>query len=283
MNPDPTYQIRLILLFLVACLATACDQNGDHASGAEGASTIAPVPVLPEPEEFIWDDQPISFSPPPEDWERQREQSGGLMGARFVKRRSVGERIHVAEYSSIGKRDRCSELEAILRDLDELDQRQFSIRLQRARPYLSDPVNDSEVDYFAAANERLDDARTAFREEDMTGVRREIGGAIDDLSWVQFELDEIVDRVIFEEEDLDSLGRIEILGTSEGEVDDKPSVTLDYTFVSFDRDRLYHGREVYVEYNNRLFVASFMGLEENLPLFDAIVETISFPEGECDH
>ena len=275
--------MALFWVALLACLMAACDGGDGERSGEAAIAQLEPLPPLPEPETFVWDDQPISFSPPPAGWERQREQSGGLMGARFVKLRSVGERIHIAEHTSVGRRDRCSELEAILSDLDELDQRQFTIRLQRARPYLSDPINDSEVDYFDAANERLDDARTAFREEDMIGVRREIGGAIDDLAWVEFELEEVVDRVIFEPEDLDSLGRVEILGTRAGEVDDEPSLTLDYLFHSFDRDRTYHGREVYVEYNNRLFVASFMGLEENLRLFDAIVDTITFPEGECDH
>jgi hypothetical protein len=36
-------------------------------------------------------------------------------------------------------------------------------------------------------------------------------------------------------------------------------------------------------HNNRLFVAHFHGLAENLPLFEEMIDSIVFPPGECEH
>jgi hypothetical protein len=38
-----------------------------------------------------------------------------------------------------------------------------------------------------------------------------------------------------------------------------------------------------VLHNNRLFVVSFQGLAENLPLFEQVVDTVAFPPGRCEH
>ena len=54
-------------------------------------------------EEFHWSSQPISFCPPPEIWRREGELSGGLKGIRFVKERSVGEAITIAEVLAAGE------------------------------------------------------------------------------------------------------------------------------------------------------------------------------------
>lgn len=76
-------------------------------SGCGGQEEAGPVerPPLPPAEVFSWGGQPISFSPPPEGWRREKEQSGGLRGARFVLAGSVGERIHVAEHYQLDDRD----------------------------------------------------------------------------------------------------------------------------------------------------------------------------------
>lgn len=238
---------------------------------------------LSAPETFTWTDQPLSYTPPPEPWTREREQSGGLFGASHVKRGSVGERIHVAEYTAVGKRDRCSELSALMSELEELSPREFSSRLQRARPYLREPVNESEATNFGKANRRLDLARTEFREGDLYDVRSEISNALRDLHWVKYELEEIVAPAIFTGEGYDAFGTIEVFEPTPGTTGGEPSLSLDYTLISRDRGITYQGREVYVAHNNRLFVASFQGLAENLPLFDALVRSIQFPEGSCDH
>jgi len=259
--------------------------GGDSGSSPDSAvrSPAEWAALLSESEVFVWDDQPIEFSLPPVDWVSEREQSGGLMGVRYVKQKSVGERIHVAEYTSVGKKDRCKELEDLMRELDDLNAREFAKRLQRARPYAQHPLNASETEGSERANERLDDARTAHRSGDLDEVRDRISAAIWDLHWVDYSLDDVVEPAIFTGKGYEQFGKIEVFEPVRGEVAGEPSLSLDYSFVAHDSGRTYHGREVYVEHNNRLFVASFQGLQENLPLFDALVATIQFPAGSCEH
>ena len=58
----------------------------------------AEPPPLPPPETFDWSEAPVRFSPPGPDWERQRVQSAGLQGVRFLR---SGAFISVAEYTSL--------------------------------------------------------------------------------------------------------------------------------------------------------------------------------------
>ena len=53
---------------------------------------------------------------------------------------------------------------------------------------------------------------------------------------------------------------------------------LDYTLNTPQRQLV--GREYYLLENNHLFEAAFLGLPENLPLFERVVTTISFPVAE---
>jgi hypothetical protein len=50
---------------------------------------------------------------------------------------------------------------------------------------------------------------------------------------------------------------------------------LDFTLNTPERQLV--GREYYLLENNHLFEAAFLGLPENLPLFERVVATISFP------
>jgi hypothetical protein len=268
---------------LAFVLPSGCRDDAESASGASKLSGADWAGRLSASETFTWDDQPISFAPPPSDWFGEREQSGGLMGVRYVKRGSVGERIHVAEYGSVGKRDRCSELAELARDLDQLSEREFQTRLQRARPYAQTPINSSEEEGFEGANSRLDDARDAFRDGDLDEVRDRISAALWDLRWVEYTLEEVVTPALFTGEGYQRFGRVEVSEPIETSVADQPGLSVDYTLVSKEDGRTYRGREVYAAYNNRLFVASFQGLEENLPLFDALVDSVEFPTGSCEH
>jgi hypothetical protein len=280
---DRSLTVKALSLFVVV-MAIGCEGSDDPVASTVLRSEAEWAAHLPAPEEFTWDDQPISFSPPPPEWERQREQSGGLMGARFVKYESGGQAIHVAEVTAIGQRDRCSELGALLRDVDELTAHEFRSRLQRARPYLRAPVNRSEKEAFEAANERLDEARAAFREGDLEEVRGRISAALWDLRWVEYSLDEVVGQAMFTGEGYVQIGRVELSEPVAFEVAGEPALRLDYRVDMRPReDRVLEGRKVYVEHDNRLFEASFQGIAEYRPLFDAMVSTISFPTGPCEH
>ena len=236
---------------------------------------------LPAPETFTWGSQPISASPAPEGWYRDRAQSGGLRGVRFIKSRSFGEAIRIAEHYALDDRSRCAQLTELLEDLDNLDRRDFLGAIQRARFYAPDPINSYEERKVESANANLDEARAAYLAGDLRAARRGIERALRDGRDMLYRIDEVIDRVMFDPGSYDSFGEVETMPPQTGSVAGAPSVSVDYTLDSRDNGHLYYGRQVYVLENNRLFVLAFHGLEHNLPLFEAIVDSVSFPRGRC--
>jgi len=258
--------------------------------GEPGPTADTPLPSghevfdpasLPPPEVFTWGSQPISASPAPEGWTRDRAQSGGLRGVRFIKERGFGEEIRIAEHYALDERSRCTQLTALLDDLDNLDRRDFLSALQRTRFYAPDPINSYEERKVESGNANLDEARAAFLADDLRGARRAIERALRDGTDMLYRMEEVVDRVMFDPASYDSFGEVETMSPQTGHVAGMPSVSVDYRLDSRDNGHLYYGRQVYVLHNNRLFVLTFHGLEHNLPVFEAIVDSVSFQRGQC--
>ena len=252
-------------------------------SGCGGQEEPGPVerPPLPPAEVFAWGGQPISFSPPPEGWHREKEQSGGLRGARFVLAGSVGERIHVAEHYALDDRDRCRELADLAEGGESLSDQEFRDGVHRARLYAPEPINGLEAWYEAEANQSLDSAFQARMQKDSTNVRYWLDRARDEAVQIRYGLDEVVDRVVFTTDGFPPGPTFEVGEIELTSVGGASTYVLDYDM--FHRGREYVGREYYVLKNNRLFVASFQGLAENLDLFEDVVDSITFPPGDCDH
>jgi len=250
-----------------------------------GCGSPDPPPVVVEDlrpaEAFDWSGQPISFALPPDGWERQRSQPGGREGVRFIKAGSVGEEVRVEERLSVAARDRCGRLQELMRDLDNMDRKEFSKALQRAKLYANPPINDEEAWFAEEANLILDDARAAFLANDPAGARAAIGQAMAQARRIRYSLDEVVDEVMYSGEGYPPYISVEVGDAVPAELAGEPAVRLDYTLQ--ESRRVYSGREFYVLYNNHLFVVGFQGLEENLPMFERILETVSFPDGACRH
>ena len=261
--------VAAILVALSAC------GGGDDSEGAGATFDLLP------PEEFVWGSQPISVSPPPETWRREKAQQGGLEGVRFIKSRSVGEEIRIAEHYALDERSRCTQLMELLGDLENLSEREFARQLQRARFYVPEPINADEKRWADYANEALDRARDAWRTGDLGGARRAITDAFEQGGRIRYSLDEVVDRVMFHESQYDSFGQVVAHLPQEGTIAGEPSVSVDFTLDSTEREIRYAGRQAYVLKNNRLFVFTFLGLPENLPLFEQILETVTFPPSQC--
>jgi len=81
-------------LFLVLVMLPACTSQEKMAREE---------PLLPA-ETFHWCIIPLTFQPPPAQWERQKHNEGGLRGIWFTHSGSVGERIYISEYYKVGKR-----------------------------------------------------------------------------------------------------------------------------------------------------------------------------------
>lgn len=161
---------RAFLWTAIACgllaIGIGCDLSDGTKSGDEAPSESPPEEVLGPAEVFVWDDQPIVFQPPDAGWAREKEQSGGLSGVRFVETGSGGERIHVAEFRRSGEHDQCSELIELDDELEALTPREFARRIQIARSALSTPIDDVGTEEFENAVDLLHDAELAYRAGD---------------------------------------------------------------------------------------------------------------------
>ncbi|MEZ4333059.1 MAG: hypothetical protein R3F35_14970 [Myxococcota bacterium] len=276
LRPSTPTSLLIALIALGCSLPDDVDRSPDDAADrSAAATTLGPAEV------FAWGDQPIAFRPPAEGWTREREQSGGLTGVRFVRIGSGGERIHVAEFRAVGERDRCSEILSLRDALDTLSPREFATRLQRARPYAAHALSEVERDAFDDAAAALGEARTAYAAGDLETVRDRLDEALRHLARVDYTLEEVVAPALFTGEGYEAIGRVSVSDPVDIEVAGEPARAIDYTLAPSDRDRTLQGRERYVEYENHLFVASFQGFEESLPLFEALVDSIAFEPGPC--
>jgi hypothetical protein len=269
----------VVVLTLATASLVACGGGGE----ADVASSPVPLAVepLPPPEIFSWGSQPISASPPPAVWRREREQSGGLRGVRFIKSGGFGEEIRIAEHYALDDRLRCQRLKDLWSDFESLERREFERATQRAALYAVPPIGPEEAYFAERANEQLQRARTEFRAGEQRNARRSIRRAFDEAKRIRYSLNEVLDRVMFDASAYDSFGEVVVQPPQRGEVAGEPSVSVDFTLDSIERRILYRGRQVYVLKNSRLFVLTFLGLGQNLPLFDEIVATVSFPPNSC--
>ncbi len=126
----------------------------------------------------------------------------------------------------------------------------------------------------ADINAALGRAATAFRMNDRDGARTELRVALGAAERLGFRLGDVLDAVVFTPERREEPQRWSVVGRREATIGGEPAVIVDYTFQTPER-KLY-GREAYVVHDSHLFVATFLGLEENLRVFDRVVESIRF-------
>jgi hypothetical protein len=259
-------------VFALAVVVLACS---GPTSGPE------PIELLPA-ETFTWTGgQPISFSPPPAGWERSRYQNGGAEGVDFVKAGSVGEQILVAERFFLGRRDRCAQLSEMLRDLNDYDDHAFRQAINKARMYAKEPFNYHEERTIRSVNDALDRAAAAFRADDRAVAHVELSRALEEAGTTRFTIEETVDRVLFTAKKNQVYPALVVEEPRDGEVAGESAVVVEFTFDAHGHPAV--GRRIYVVRNNRLFEIGYQGLAENLPLFERLVDSITFPPGGCEH
>ena len=240
-----------------------------------GGKPFAKAPARP-PETFDWVGQSITFTPPPDSWRREGYGDGGWLGAWFVKERSVGERILVADYRLVAERDNRAEIAEIVEKFDTFDERGFRKALGNVQRRTDDPLSPLEGDISRRVNESLRASLMAFLNDDASGARWELRAAVRESERLQLTLGDVLDRVEFRPERRQEPARWQLLERRTGELAGYPAVFIDYTFQS--PERLYHCRDVYWMRENHLFTASFLGLKASLPVFDEVVASIQFPK-----
>jgi hypothetical protein len=185
--------VRARWIFLVLVIFLACTSQEKKAREE---------PLLP-PETFNWCIIPLTFQPPPAQWERQKHNEGGLLGIWFTHKGSVGERIYVSEYPKVGK------------------------RLLHAKNRWPSSIDDVVEE-------------TRFSTE---------GWPVPADSFVVEPM--LPDTVA-----------------------GMPAYRLDFTLNMSEKTLV--GREYYFLKKDHLFEAAFLGLPVNLPLFERVVDSITF-------
>jgi len=258
-------------LFLVLLAGTGCGQGPDSSSAA--------APQLLPPETFDWIGEAISFSIPPAGWRREGETSGGIKGVRFVKERSVGEAIGLGDYYILADRNRSSYLEEMLDNFDTYDAGfAWDRALRKTYAHTDTPFTPRESEIAAAVNRAVSQADAAFRNRDRVAAKAHLQAALDESQKLEFSLDDVIDRVEFTPERQQEPEKYRLTGRREAVIAGEPAIIVDYTVNVPDRARTYVAREAYVVHNSHLFICSFIGLQDALAVFDAIIASIEFPE-----
>jgi hypothetical protein len=95
---------------------------------------------------------------------------------------------------------------------------------------------------------------------------------------LRFSLAEVIGRVEFKPERQQNPEWYRMRGRRESSVAGELAVIVDYTVKVPERPHTYAAREVYFVHNSHLFICTFIGLEESLGVFDAILASIEFPQ-----
>jgi hypothetical protein len=245
----------------------------------QGGGTQTPEPPKLQPREtFDWTGEKISFSIPPAGWRREGETSGGIKGARFVKERSVGEAIGLGDYYVLADRNRSTHIRAILEKFETFDQGfAWDRALRDAYAYTDTPFSSLETEIAERVNHEVGEAKAAWRNSDRDAAKAHLEAALAESSRLQFSLGDAIARVEFKPERRQNPEYYQMLGRRETTIAGEPAVVVDYTVKVPERPQTYSAREAYFVHNSHMFVCTFIGLQESLAVFEAILASIEFP------
>jgi hypothetical protein len=238
-----------------------------------------PAPELQPSETFDWSGEKISFSIPPAGWRREGETSGGIKGARFVKERSVGEGIGLGDYYILADRNRSAHIQEILEKFDTYDYGfAWDRALRNAYAYTDTPFSSLESEIAQRVNEEVGQASAAYRNRDRDSAKAHLEAARAEASRLRFSLGDVITRVEFKPERRQNPEWYQMLGRRETAIAGEAAVIVDYTVKVPERMQAFSAREAYFVHNSHLFICTFIGLQESLAVFDAILASIEFPK-----
>lgn len=236
------------------------------------------VPELQSAETFDWTGEKMSFRIPPAGWRREGETSGGIKGVRFVKERSAGEGIGLGDYFVLADRNRSAHIREILAKFDTYDHGfAWDKALRDAYAYTDAPFSSLETEIAGRVNSEVGDASAAYRNRDRDAAKAHLEAALAEASRLRFSLGDVIARVEFTPERRQNPEWYHMLGRRDATIAGEPAVIVDYTVKVPERPQTYSAREAYVVHNSHLFICTFIGLQESLAVFDAILASIQFP------
>ena len=249
------------LVALVAAVVAACES---------GKQPVEPV------ETFHWVAQPIAFSPPPRQWERQGDNGGGMLGVRFILTGGGGQCISVAAYHLLAERDRQAALQRLIARRDSLSGPDFLTELSRVRARTDDPISAQEAVAARQINAAIDRAMAHHLADLSQFVVLDLEAASQAASSYEPTLEEILPRIRLQPERMNEPERWRIGYERDTTIAGYPAFASDDTLFTPERPLLYH--EIYWVVRRAAFKATYQGTSENLRAFHQLVDSIQFPE-----
>jgi hypothetical protein len=195
-----------------------------------------------------------------------------------VKERSVGEAIGLGDYYVLADRNRSAHIRDILARFHTFDDGfAWDRALRNAYAYTDTPFSSLESEIAGRVNSEVGQASAAYR-RDRDAAKAHLEVALAEASRLSFSLGDVITRVEFTPESRQNPEWYRMLGRRETTIAGEPAVIVDYTVKVPERPQTYSAREAYFVHNSHLFICTFIGLQESLAVFEAILASIEFPE-----
>jgi len=243
---------------------------------AIGAGCAKAPERLRPAETFTWVRQPIAFSPPSEQWYREGDNGGGMLGVRFILTGGGGQCISVLAYRMMADRDRSEALRGLVARGGSLPRRLFLDSLSLARPRTEDPISERESAMARELNAALDRAMEDYLSERTNFVSGDLEAALRIASAYEPTMEEVLPRIRLVPSRMQEPERWRIAYERDTTLAGLPAFASDDTLFTPERPLLY--REVFWVVHGCAFKAVYQGTDENLKTFYRVVDSIRFPE-----
>jgi hypothetical protein len=239
-----------------------------------GAEPVAPLEV------FHWSDQPIAFSTPADKaWTREGHQGGNQQGVSFTRYEAPPSRMTIAEFMLTSRRDHRAEIAELLKqDIEALSARDFSRRIGLLRLPLDDPLSDAEIESFQRANAALDRALQEYFGGHPRSAPPWVEQAIREVEGLAYEVADVAPRLALSADRFTLADSAFVWAPVERDVAGLPGLQTDYAIS--ERSMLHTGRRVFTVIGMHTFVFEFLGRPKDLPLFERVVDSVTFPARE---
>jgi hypothetical protein len=228
---------------------------------------------LGPPETFRWVSQPITFSPPTGSWRREGDNSGGILGVRFVLTGGGGQCLSVGGYRLLADRD-------VRGKLERLVAARFALRARVPRksrapgPHGRHSPSRSRRD--GGRQRRAQPRRQDYVTQQSGFVTADLEAAVRAAASYEPTLDDVLPRVRLHPERMQEPERWRIGIARDTTLAGHPAFASDDTLITPERPLLYH--QVFWVVRGCAFQAVYQGTPQNLATFDRVIDSIQFPE-----
>ena len=182
--------------------------------------------------------------------------------------------------SILAERNRSSHIREMLDNFDTYDFGSFAWdkALRDTYAYTDTPFSSLETEIAERVNSEIGQASAAWRTRDREAAKEHLEAALAEASRLHFSLGDVLARVEFKLEGRQNPEWYHGLSRRETTVAGEPAVIVDYTVKVPERPQTYSAREAYFVHDSHMFICTFIGLQESLAVFDAILASIEFPQ-----